>query len=240
MSDFSFGRNYQTDYILGLKTQFDVFRLLKQMAEAFGFKYFIILRMPGSESFDLNENSIITNWPSDFLKSFDDAKLLRSSPLIALMQDCVLPLNFRYQDLVDARDGEDADKAREMYAPYLLWNGVCIPLHDPCGERAAIIFSGDRQPLDHQEFSELTYLAIHIYQRLVDVTRRDRKPNQKLTQGEYECLKWTASGKTSGEIGQILKLSQHTVNHYLGRVIVKLDAVNRTQAVAKAVRQKII
>ncbi|MFP3803129.1 response regulator transcription factor, partial [Paraburkholderia sp. SIMBA_027] len=50
------------------------------------------------------------------------------------------------------------------------------------------------------------------------------------------CLNWTAAGKTSAEIADILGLSEHTVNHYLNRATKKLDTVNRTQAVAKALR----
>ena len=50
----------------------------------------------------------------------------------------------------------------------------------------------------------------------------------------------TAAGKTSVEIAEILTLSEHTINHYLNRATKKLDAVNRTQAVAKALRLGLI
>ena len=42
------------------------------------------------------------------------------------------------------------------------------------------------------------------------------------------------------EIAEILGLSEHTINHYLNRATKKLDAVNRTQAVAKALRLGLI
>jgi DNA-binding CsgD family transcriptional regulator len=57
-----------------------------------------------------------------------------------------------------------------------------------------------------------------------------------LTDREIDCLNWTAAGKTSVEIAEILTLSEHTVNHYLNRATRKLDTANRTQAVAKALR----
>ncbi|MNL83451.1 Regulatory protein SdiA [compost metagenome] len=53
-------------------------------------------------------------------------------------------------------------------------------------------------------------------------------------------VRWTAQGKTSAEIGQILTLSDHTVNAYMTNAIKKLDCVNRTQLVAKAIRLKLI
>jgi LuxR family quorum sensing-dependent transcriptional regulator len=55
-----------------------------------------------------------------------------------------------------------------------------------------------------------------------------------LTPRERECLRWASEGKTSREIGQILALSNHTIDGYLRAAMEKLDAVTRTQAVATA------
>lgn len=56
-----------------------------------------------------------------------------------------------------------------------------------------------------------------------------------LTEREKEVLRWTADGKTSYEIGLILSLSVGTVNFHVNKAVAKLDAVNKTQAVVKAV-----
>lgn len=52
---------------------------------------------------------------------------------------------------------------------------------------------------------------------------------------EKEVLQWTADGKTSSEIGQILSISTATVNFHINKALVKLNAVNKTQAAVKAV-----
>ncbi|MCK5746266.1 MAG: helix-turn-helix transcriptional regulator [Oricola sp.] len=62
----------------------------------------------------------------------------------------------------------------------------------------------------------------------------------RITVREQSCLAWTAEGKTSEEIGIILELSPHTVNHYLGSAARKLGATNRMHAVAKALRLGLI
>lgn len=56
-----------------------------------------------------------------------------------------------------------------------------------------------------------------------------------LTNRETECLKWIASGKTSGEIATILSITESTVNFHLKNILVKLDASNRVHAVTKAI-----
>ena len=53
---------------------------------------------------------------------------------------------------------------------------------------------------------------------------------------ERECLKWAAAGKSSWEISRILGLSENTVTGYFKAATAKLGCVNRTQAVAEAIR----
>ncbi len=61
-----------------------------------------------------------------------------------------------------------------------------------------------------------------------------------LTEGERNVLIWCGNGKTSFEISRILGLSEHTVNHYIAAAVRKLDATNRTHAIAKAIKRNII
>ncbi|WP_259982790.1 helix-turn-helix domain-containing protein [Sulfitobacter sp. W027] len=53
-------------------------------------------------------------------------------------------------------------------------------------------------------------------------------------------LKWAAVGKTAWETAQIMTVSNSTVNHHLYNACAKLEVVNKTHAVAKAIRAQII
>jgi len=61
-----------------------------------------------------------------------------------------------------------------------------------------------------------------------------------LSEREIECLQLVGDGLKSEAIGASLGLSVHTVNAYLGSATTKLDAVNRIQAIAKAIRLGLI
>ena len=65
---------------------------------------------------------------------------------------------------------------------------------------------------------------------------RPRLPAAALAPREIDCLRWSAAGKTSGEIAAILGVSENTVNSYLAAAAQKLNAVNRVQTVAQAIR----
>ncbi|MGD0333475.1 MAG: helix-turn-helix domain-containing protein [Xanthobacteraceae bacterium] len=53
-------------------------------------------------------------------------------------------------------------------------------------------------------------------------------------------MTWAARGKPAWEIGEILKISKRTANAHIENARRKLDAVNRTQAVVIALRDRII
>lgn len=51
---------------------------------------------------------------------------------------------------------------------------------------------------------------------------------------EIEVLRWTGDGKTSGEIADILNISERTVNFHIGNAMIKLNAPNKAAAVVRA------
>ncbi|RYF60059.1 MAG: LuxR family transcriptional regulator [Comamonadaceae bacterium] len=58
-----------------------------------------------------------------------------------------------------------------------------------------------------------------------------KRPNLKpLTPREREVLKWTADGKTSEQVAEILEISANTVNFHMKSVLEKLQVANRTAA----------
>jgi len=57
----------------------------------------------------------------------------------------------------------------------------------------------------------------------------------ELSERERDVLRWTAAGKTSSETGTIMGISARTVNYHMTSILLKLNAVNKTQAVVKAV-----
>ncbi|MFD1200202.1 autoinducer binding domain-containing protein [Brucella gallinifaecis] len=61
-----------------------------------------------------------------------------------------------------------------------------------------------------------------------------------LTPREIDCLRWAASGKTDGEIAEILSIARWTVVTYLQNAKIKLNCANRTAAVATALSLGII
>ena len=61
-----------------------------------------------------------------------------------------------------------------------------------------------------------------------------------LTAREIEVLTWVARGKSAWEIGESLNIAKRTVDEHVQTAVRKMGAVNRTHAVALAIRDRII
>jgi DNA-binding NarL/FixJ family response regulator len=80
-----------------------------------------------------------------------------------------------------------------------------------------------------------------IKTRLARGVRGDVWPNDvNLSDREIETLTWVARGKTSAEIAQILGRTKRTIDFHLDNARAKLGVANRTEAVMKAARHRLI
>lgn len=83
---------------------------------------------------------------------------------------------------------------------------------------------------------KLRWLTIISHQRLsrIFISKLVEQSQPALTAREIEVLKWTADGKTSGEISDILAVSENTVNFHIKNAVGKLQTANKTAAVVRA------
>jgi DNA-binding CsgD family transcriptional regulator len=222
--------------VASLKTQFDIFRFMKRVTEAYRSRAFMVLNLPPITSFDLQGNTIITSWPAELLSIYDQEGLMVNSPVLRRLRTSTLPFFYDTSRTNWPRDDGKTGVVATLFERFKMMRCAYFPTHEPSGARGAVSFAGDREPFTPVEMRELSYIAIHVFDRLAEIRNLDTRITDTLTDREIDCLNWTAAGKTSAEIAEILDLSEHTVNHYLNRATKKLDTVNRTQAVAKALR----
>jgi len=117
-----------------------------------------------------------------------------------------------------------------------LYNGVCTPLYGP-GQFAGIGLAS-KEKLDSFDgnMDLITAYSNHFYIAFQRINRRSdcREPNIYLTKREQQILTWAAAGKSDSVIGDLLYLSENTVDYHLRRIFRKLDCANRVVAACKA------
>jgi DNA-binding CsgD family transcriptional regulator len=135
-------------------------------------------------------------------------------------------------------DWEDRGDSRETeQAGAFLVHGQT----DLAGSRAIVCCLGEVAPLQFERLSwNLQMLTPYLYAAAVRSMRAETAPrsrypaNETLTPREIEVLQWVFHGKTNHEIARILHISVYTVKNHVQRILVKLNATNRVQAVLRA------
>ncbi|WP_421852609.1 helix-turn-helix transcriptional regulator [Oricola sp.] len=225
-----------SDDISRCETTYDILQLARGLAKQRGYSFFSVVRLPSADDRTLSDISLVTNWPPELVSSYDRLGLLENSPVISALRSSTRPYVWTIDSAANERPEEEASLVNELFRTFGLTSGVYLSTLDVSGRRGAVSFAGARKVPSEEELVELSYIANLIYDQVNRVKSPTKQTEQALSAREKECLIWTASGKTSADIASILKLSEHTVNHYLSSACHKLGAVNRAHAVAKALR----
>jgi DNA-binding CsgD family transcriptional regulator len=119
-------------------------------------------------------------------------------------------------------------------------SGIAFPVHADRGQCGLVVFLGSEIALPQEALYEIHARCFSLFAAVARIRPGDAGRMRAISKRELECLKLTANGNTSEEIARLLKLSVHTANQYLTQSTQKLNAVNRNQAVAKALRLGLI
>ena len=95
------------------------------------------------------------------------------------------------------------------------------------------------QPIRLLLFAAASFAALRLEQ-LVDLDSNRFGPRGQLTPRELAVLRLASMGAQSSEVAKALDIGAETVRSHLKKAQTKLGARNRTQAVAEALRQKLI
>jgi LuxR family transcriptional regulator, quorum-sensing system regulator BjaR1 len=125
-------------------------------------------------------------------------------------------------------------------------SGASIPVYGPDGTKAHLAIASDRSAPEFEKFflsyrHVLHLMTTYLHARLDALHFYDGSPAQAaLTPREIEILTWGAQGKTNEEIGAILSIAPQTVMKHYQNAGQKLNAANKTHAVAIALILRLI
>ncbi|MDR6816625.1 DNA-binding CsgD family transcriptional regulator [Neorhizobium sp. 2083] len=182
-----------------------------------------------------------TTLPAAYVQEFDRRRLLKLCPVAPIITKSALPFCWSIDDPESVRGFSVPAEMDDLQRRFEIISSVAMATHSIDGARFMLRFDGTRPRLSQVELNEIGMIVLHAF-NVFDNIRRSTHTGTAgpLTTRELEVVRWTAQGKTSSEIGRILSLSDHTVNAYMTNAIKKLDCVNRTQLVAKALRLRLI
>jgi LuxR family quorum sensing-dependent transcriptional regulator len=140
-------------------------------------------------------------------------------------------------------NSEREPRAAELMAlvtDFGLSQGLFVPIPSPAGTFGNVWMAGPKPDLTARTRPALHLISLYAFDRIHRIVGSPPNQRPRLTPREREVLLWTACGKSAWEIGEILGIAKRTVDDHAQSAFHKLGAANRTQAVAIAVRERLI
>ncbi len=207
---------------------------LVAIAAAYGYRRYAIVTIPAADDVRAELTLLVGNWEPAFRKSFEKLGLQRHSPVIRALKAGPTPFVWDADLLYGVDEPGEPNPAARLLAAHSIRGGVFVPVHGLTSFAGALSLDGERLDPSPQEIKELQLASFGVFGILAACRLEENRRANPLTGRERDCLKLAMFGKTSAEIGIILSLSEHTVSQYLAAATRKLNASNRTHAVAVA------
>lgn len=181
--------------------------------------------------------------PSAWSSRYRQANHAAADPRVTLTVRRIAPVIWDSADL-------DGDAAQRRFlaeaARHGIRSGVAVSFRERAGARAIVALDSAASPFSEARcaslaarLGELMLFAAALHEHVLQprLIRLDKAPKPRasgLTSRERECLRMAANGLTSGDIGDKLSIAERTVNFHMRNALRKLDALNRPEAIAKA------
>jgi LuxR family quorum sensing-dependent transcriptional regulator len=216
----------------------EVLRVLEGAVARFGFERLLFTGLLPIEGERFDDVVLASGWPPEFLQLYCKHDYIRFDPIARLARQSANP--FIWEGPSYFRSEETGVAAVMKHAAdFGITRGFIVPIHGPAGYAACVSMSGVDVDLPAKLTPGLHLMAQYSFNRIWSLVAPLRK-TPCLTRREREVLTWAAKGKSAWEIGEILAISKRTVDEHAYQAFRKLGAVNRTQAVAMAVRNRLI
>lgn len=144
---------------------------------------------------------------------------------------------------------KDANALKELQSRATsqgIHNGQCFPVHGAGSEWAVLNVANKQKNTGSTSdtIKQLQLLAMSVHEAIKQLNDDQIEANTyrvtALSPREIECLDWTAAGKTAWEIARIIGITESTVSFHIRNTINKLNASNRSHAVAVAMARSLI
>jgi DNA-binding CsgD family transcriptional regulator len=180
------------------------------------------------------------HFPDGYRKSYLENEWDKIDPVVQQINQTTRP--FLWSDVFESpRLNERQRRFIEDCRDLGVHSGLTIPMHGPGSEVDLISLSlREHKATDATRIPLVHAITVQYRTRLYELQGETISSCKALTQKETECLNWCKEGKTNWEIGEILSISEKTVEFHLSNTTRKLGVSTRITAVVKGLQLGLI
>lgn len=206
--------------------------------DPFGFEFFSFFTLPRPGQ-RLDDVILSTRQPPELLTTSREKQYIQVSPAVRQCRYTVHPFAWKSAPYDPEREPLAAELV-DVMTEFGLLNSIVVPVPSPAGCEGMAWLGGQRQEVKSSDMPLIHLMALYSFESIRRLVNRERNAKTNLTAREREVLTWVALGKSAWEIGEILGIAKRTVDEHTQTAMKKLGAANRAQAVALALRDRLI
>ena len=162
---------------------------------------------------------------------------LECNPLLAAIREG--RTRYRFSDFAP-RDDPRFAVYWDAFSEANIHDALCATSYGPGGMIASLHLGFGEAGPAHEEGLAIQLAGVVLTERLMSFAREEALQPITLTPRERDSLALVADGKTDWEISVILGVSEATARFHVDNARRKLGAINRTQAVARLLNERLI
>jgi LuxR family quorum sensing-dependent transcriptional regulator len=185
---------------------------------------------------DVSDHVLMNTNPAGFVEQYVERDFVKRDPMVVEMFRTFQP--YAWSDVLARRDLTKEEKEIVHSGnDFAMKVGFVVPIYGDAGYTGLASITSDKDVLTRPTRAALQLSSIYVHNKLLALRRRMEHDRVQLTPREIECLRWAACGKSDWDIGEILGISERTVNFHLENVKRKYGVATRVQVVVAAIRQ---
>jgi DNA-binding CsgD family transcriptional regulator len=227
----------------------DLLLAIQEVTHSLGFRDFThgvsLSPHPDADS----HSYVFTTCPLEWTRIYDQKSYIEIDPRILHGIESTLPLVWDQQSLRGRSPMTDIfldDAAR-----YGVCSGVSVSIRDSHLRGGMSTLSSPEPVIQRsmrlriaERMSDIITFGRYFHELIIAAILEQKLPplarGAPLSPRERQCLQMSAQGLTSRDICRKLGITERTVNFHFGNLLAKMNALNRKEAVARAVAKGIV
>lgn len=203
---------------------------LKRDLASLGYEFLLFAMSPAPHRRTFDRLVLLQHWPTDWFDHYSRSNFHEHDPVAQFVRTQFKA--FDWGDVPQSDDPISRELMASSAADFGMRRGLCIPVHDFFGYRAAISLATSQNPSPSHAAVEM--IAIFAFNRMSRLHLASK--TMRLTTREREVVTWAAAGKTAWDTSAILQVSEQTIEKHLISAMRKLDSYTKAQVVAESLR----
>ena len=185
---------------------------------------------------------IILTYPEQWAEHYIAQNYFAIDPVVGAASSNLLPFDWSELSHRGAKVKQMFGEANEFDIGR---QGLSFPIRGPLGDHALFsitsnVDSGEWHKLRHSYMRDFQLLAHFVHGKVLEFQHGVMLPFKPLSAREREVLSWAATGLHNDQIAYKLDISERVVRAYFESARHKLNCLNRSHVLARAVSLRIV